>query len=194
MRTMEIRRKTNETDIQLKINLDGSGRCRIKTGIGFFDHMLTLFGFFAGFNLDIKVKGDLTVDDHHTVEDVGIVLGKAIGKIVGNKKGIARYGFFILPMDDVLARSVVDISGRSYLRFQSQINRPQIGEFATENIEQFFHAFVREAGLNLHLEILTGGNTHHQAEALFKCCGRSLGEALKKTGFDKIPSVKGKLD
>ena len=193
MRKTEISRKTQETDIQLTLNLDGTGQYDIQTGIGFLDHMLSLFAFHAGFDLTLHAKGDLEVDDHHTVEDIGIVLGQAFRKVFGDKKGINRYGFFLLPMDEVLARAVVDISGRYFLYFQAQFKREKIGDLATENVKEFFQAFVRESGATLHLEILTFGNDHHQAEALFKSFGRALKSAVQITGSKQIPSTKGEL-
>lgn len=193
MRKAEIQRKTRETDIQVALNLDGSGQYDINTGIGFFDHLLSLFAFHASFDLQLQAQGDLAVDDHHTVEDVGIVLGQALRKAPGDARGIQRYGFFLLPMDEVLARAVVDISGRSFLQFQAQFSREKINDLATENILEFFRALVREAGITLHLEILTAGNDHHQAEALFKCFGRSLRDALMLDPSHRIPSTKGQL-
>ncbi len=193
MRTAKIKRSTNETEIWLTLNLDGKGKSEINTGIGFLDHMLTLFAFHAGIDLQITAKGDLGVDDHHTVEDVGIVLGQALLRALGDRKGVRRYGFFILPMDEVLARSAVDLSGRSFLRLNAAFQRVQIGDFATENIREFFQALVRESGITLHLEILAPGNEHHQAEALFKAFGRALRQAVQIES-DEIPSTKGKLE
>ena len=194
MREIKLERKTTETVIKLLLNLDGTGKVKIQTGIGIFDHMLTLFAFHAGFDLDLNAKGDLEVDDHHTVEDVGIILGQAFRQLLADKKGINRYGFFILPMDEVLARAVIDLNGRANLCFHAQFNRKKIGELATENIEEYFRAFVRESASTVHLEILTPGNAHHQAEALFKCFGRAIKEAVRISNSNQIPSTKGKLD
>lgn len=194
MRKIKLERKTSETDIKLYLNLEGTGQIDVKTGIGFFDHLLTLFAFHAGFDFDLDAEGDLEVDDHHTVEDVGILLGKAFCQLLDEKKGINRYSFFILPMDEVLARVVIDLSGRAFLQFQAKFNRAKIGELATENIEEFYRAFVRESGSTLHLEILFPGNDHHQAEALFKCFGRAIKEAIRISNPGQIPSTKGKLN
>lgn len=193
MRRKEIQRETNETRIRVFMNLDGTGKSMLETGIGFLDHLLTLFAFHAGIDLEIKAAGDLQVDDHHTVEDIGIVVGQVLKSLTGDKKGMARYGFFLLPMDEVLARSVIDLSGRAYLIFEAEFRREKIAALATENIEEFFKALVREAGLTLHLEILRSGNDHHQAEALFKCFGRALQIAVAKEKNGKIPSTKGTL-
>lgn len=193
MRKAEIHRQTRETDVQISLNLDGSGQFNINTGIGFFDHLLSLFAFHASFDLQLKAAGDLRIDDHHTVEDVGIVLGLALQKALGEARGVQRYGFFLLPMDEVLARAVVDLSGRAFLHFQAQFSREKVNDLATENILEFFRALVRAAGLTMHLEVLTAGNDHHQAEALFKCFGRSLKDAVRLGLDDQIPSTKGQL-
>ncbi|HDL18234.1 MAG TPA: imidazoleglycerol-phosphate dehydratase HisB [Bacteroidetes bacterium] len=191
MRRKEILRKTNETRIRVSMNLDGTGKSAIETGVGFLDHLLALFAFHAGIDLEIEAAGDLQTDDHHIVEDIGIVMGQVLRALADDKKGLARYGYFLLPMDEVLARSVIDLSGRAYLVFAAEFRRENIGALATENIEEFFKALVREAELTLHLEILRPGNDHHQAEALFKCFGRALQTAVAKEKNGRIPSTKG---
>ena len=193
MRKTTVSRQTKETQIELSLNLDGNGKCSVTTGVGFLDHMLTLLAFHAGMDLDLRMQGDLAVDDHHTIEDAGIVFGQALRQLIGDKTGLARYGFFILPMDEVLARAVIDLSGRAYCHFAAQFKRNQLGGLATENIEEFFSALVRESAMTLHLEILSPGNDHHQAEALFKCFGRALREAVRMNARAGIPSTKGLL-
>ena len=192
-RKVKITRKTSETEVVLELNLDGAGNVAVRSGIGFFDHLLTLMAFHARMDLTLSARGDLHVDDHHTVEDVGICLGRALDQALGDRSGISRYGFFLLPMDEVLARAVLDLSGRAWLRYQAEFGRPVIGSLATENLEEFFRALVREARCTLHLEILTPGSEHHQAEALFKAFGRALRQALSLTG-QGVPSTKGKLE
>ena len=195
MRTAEIIRKTAETDIKLKINLDGSGKSSIDTGCGFMDHMLTLFAKHGRFDLDIVCKGDTYVDDHHTVEDVGIALGKAFAEALGDKKGITRYGSMMLPMDEALILTAVDISGRGYLGFDMQIPTQKVGTFDTELVEEFFLGFVRNADCTLHIKQLAGTNSHHIIEGAFKSFGRSMKQAVKiDTDYaDEIPSTKGVL-
>jgi len=190
-RIKKITRKTKETDISLELNLDGSGSHNIKTGIGFFDHMLELFSCHSGFDLKVECSGDLKVDGHHSVEDIGIVLGKALADIVGDKKGIARYGLAYVPMDESLARCVIDFSGRAHLEFKEQLNG-KLGEFDLELVEEFFKAVSTNAGLTLHIELLYGTNTHHKVEAIFKAFARSLAQAVKVVG-DKVLSSKGIL-
>ena len=189
-----VSRKTNETDIQMELNLDGSGYAKVDTGIGFFDHMLDGFARHGFFDLDCAVKGDLQVDGHHTVEDTGIVLGEAIKKAVGDKKGINRYGYFILPMDEVLALCAVDLSGRPYLNFECEFTVPKVGELDTELVKEFFYAVSYSAGMNLHIKMLSAGNNHHMIEAMFKAFAKALDQAVsynpKVTG---ILSTKGSL-
>jgi imidazoleglycerol-phosphate dehydratase len=194
MRKTKIDRKTHETEIKADVNLDGTGKANINTGIGFFNHLLTLFVFHGDFDVELQSSGDLEVDDHHTVEDVGIVLGRALRQLCDNKKGLKRYGFFILPMDEVLARVVLDISGRAYLHYNTQFKYEKIGHLTSETLQEFFRALVRESGITLHLDILTPGNDHHQAEALFKCFGKALRMAVQRDENEGIPSTKGKMD
>jgi imidazoleglycerol-phosphate dehydratase len=191
MRESKLSRKTNETDIELKINLDGSGNSDINTGIAFFDHMLNSFAKHGSFDLMIKARGDLTVDDHHTVEDVGITLGSAIIKALGDKKGIARFADSRVPMDEAIASAAVDISGRSFLVFNANFENPNIGGLTSRNVQHFFESLAANAGINVHLEG-TGENDHHKAEALFKAFGIALKRAVRITGSG-IPSTKGVL-
>jgi len=191
MRESKVSRKTNETDIEIKINLDGSGNTDINTGIAFFDHMLNSFAKHGSFDLTIKARGDLTVDDHHTVEDVGISLGSAIIKALGDKKGIARFADARVPMDEALASAAVDISGRSFLVFNAKFQNPNIGGLTSQNVQHFFESLTTNAGINVHLDA-TGENDHHKAEALFKAFGIALKRAVKVTGSG-IPSTKGVL-
>lgn len=195
MRTAEISRKTAETDITLKLNLDGKGESVIKTGCGFFDHMLTLFAKHGRFDLELECIGDTYVDYHHTVEDTGIVLGKAFAEALGEKRGIVRYGNFILPMDESLVMTAVDISGRSYLGYALNIPTQKVGDFDTELVEEFFVAFCSNAGLNLHIRQLAGSNSHHIIEGAFKSVARSLkaAVAIDSAFKDEIPSTKGVL-
>jgi imidazoleglycerol-phosphate dehydratase len=173
-RRAQVTRNTLETKIDLSLNLDGAGNADVATGVGFFDHMLTLAARHGFFDLALKAEGDLHVDCHHTVEDVGIALGKAIGEALGTKEGIARYGHEILPMEDALVLCALDVSGRPYLAFDGAFATPRIGGMDTETIEEFFRAVCLHAGLNLHLRVLAGKNAHHVAEALFKAFGRTL--------------------
>lgn len=195
MRIASIDRKTKETDISLTINLDGKGKGVINTGCGFFDHMLELFTKHARFDLEVTCKGDINVDYHHTVEDVGIVLGQAIKKALGDMKGIIRYGSTILPMDESLILTALDISGRSYLRYDLPVRTKIMGDFPVELIEEFFQAFVRHAGLTLHIQKMAGTNSHHIVEGAFKSFARSLKTAVEidKAFADEIPSTKGVL-
>ncbi len=195
MRTSEIIRTTAETDITLKLNLDGTGKSEIATGCGFLDHMLTLFAAHGKFDLTVFCKGDTYVDDHHTVEDVGISLGKAFAEALGEKRGITRYGSFILPMDEALILTAVDISGRSYLGYQLEIPTEKIGTFDTELVEEFFLGFVRNCPMSLHIRKLAGTNSHHIAEGAFKSVARSLKAAVAIDSRDPnaIPSTKGVL-
>ena len=195
MRNSRIKRTTAETDITLEINLDGSGKSNIKTGCGFLDHMLTLFARHARFDLDVECKGDTYVDYHHTVEDIGICLGKAFCEALGEKKGIVRYGNTLLPMDESLILSAVDISGRGGLHYSLQIPTEKVGDFDTQLCEEFFTAFACNAGVTLHLKQLDGRNSHHIIEGAFKSAARSLRTAVSidKDFSDEIPSTKGLL-
>lgn len=178
-RTAKLDRKTKETDISLLLNLDGTGNAEIDTGIGFFNHMLENFAKHGFFDLSLSVKGDLFVDSHHTVEDTGIVLGKAIKKALGNKEGIRRYGSFLLPMDEVLVMCAVDLSGRPYLNYQVLFTSDSIGYMETELIKEFFQAVSYNSGMNLHIKMLDGGNNHHIAEAVFKAFAKALDDACQ---------------
>ena len=195
MRIAEISRKTAETDIKLNLNLDGKGNSSIKTGCGFFDHMLTLFAKHGRFDLTVECEGDTYVDYHHTVEDIGIVLGKAFNQALGEKRGIVRYGNFILPMDESLIMTAVDISGRAYLGYALNIPTQKVGDFDTELVEEFLVAFCHNAGLNLHIRQLAGSNSHHIIEGTFKSVARSLKAAVSvdEAFRDEIPSTKGVL-
>lgn len=195
MRTAEIKRKTGETDITLKIKLDGKGDSKINTGCGFLDHMLTLFAKHGKFDLVVKCKGDADVDFHHTTEDVGIALGLAMKEALGNKKGIVRYGNMILPMDEALILSAVDLSGRGIFVRSFDIKASKVGDFDTELVEEFFQAFALNCGCNLHIKQLDGANAHHIIEGAFKSVARSLRTAVSvDKGFeDVIPSTKGVL-
>lgn len=173
-RTASCTRKTKETDISLDFTLDGSGQTEIDTGIPFFDHMLDGFARHGLFDLKLKVSGDLDVDSHHTVEDAGIVLGQAVREALGSKSGIRRYGYFILPMDETLALSAIDLSGRPYLKYNAEFTVPKLGTLDTEMIREFFYAVSYSSGMNLHLKIMEPGNNHHMAEALFKAFGKAL--------------------
>lgn len=195
MRSAEIKRATAETTIELRLNLDGTGAGKIATGVGFMDHMLTLFAKHARMDLDVACKGDTWVDDHHSVEDIGICLGAAIAKAVGDKRGIRRYGSMLLPMDEALVLCALDLSGRSCLRYQAQIPSQKIGTFDTELVEEFLLALVRNANLTLHLRQLAGSNSHHIIEAGFKALGRTLKQAvaIDPAQQGRIPSTKGVL-
>lgn len=189
-----IERKTQETDIRVSLNLDGKGVSNISTGIGFFDHMLQGFAKHGFFDLDVSVKGDINVDGHHTVEDTGIVLGNAILKAAGDKKGIRRYGSMILPMDETLVLSAVDLCGRPYFSMDAQFSSPMVGEFDTQLVREFFYAISYSAAMNLHLKVIDGINDHHKIEALFKAFAKALDEA---TSYDPritdVLSTKGAL-
>ncbi len=195
MREFEINRKTAETDISLFLNLDGEGKSEIDSGCGFLDHMLTLFASHGKFDLKVKCKGDTNVDYHHTVEDIGICLGKAFSGALGDKKGIYRYGSMILPMDEALILSAVDLSGRAYLGFTLDIPSPRVGDFDTELVEEFWLAFVREAKCTLHIKQFDGKNSHHIIEGTFKSVARAAraAVAIDKDRADEIPSTKGVL-
>jgi imidazoleglycerol-phosphate dehydratase len=193
-RTASITRKTGETDITVTINLDGTGKTDIDTGIGFFDHMLDAFGRHGLFDLEVKVKGDLNVDGHHSVEDTGIVLGQAIAKAVGDKKGIRRYGSMILPMDEACAMCAVDLCGRPYFVMDAEFTAPMVGEFDTQLVNEFFYSVSYGAMMNLHLKLFSGSNDHHKIEAMFKAFAKAMDQA---TQFDPritdVLSTKGTL-
>ena len=195
MRTSDISRATAETDIRLSLDLDGSGTSEIDTGVGFLDHMLTLFARHARFDLYVKAKGDVYVDDHHTVEDVGIVLGQAFAEAIGDKKGIVRYGDCILPMDEALILCAVDISGRDYLGYSLEIPTEKVGTFDTELTEEFWLSFARNARVTLHLKQLAGSNSHHIIEGAFKAAARALRQAVSidSAYANEVPSTKGLL-
>lgn len=195
MRKSQITRNTAETQIELALCLDGTGKSQITTGVGFLDHMLTLFAKHARFDLDISCKGDTYVDFHHTAEDVGIVLGKAISDSLGDMRGINRYADIILPMDESLIMCAVDISGRSYLGFDVDFPTTKVGDFDTELVEEFLLGFVRNANITLHIKKMAGTNSHHIAEGVFKALARVMGSAAKinESFKDEIPSTKGVL-
>ena len=192
MRIGEITRTTKETDISIKLDLDGSDKVNIDTGIGFFDHMLTALGVHAGFDLDVKVKGDLYVDGHHSVEDTGIALGQAFAKAIGDKAGIARYGSFFIPMDESLCFCSLDISGRPFLVYNAELTNEKVGEFDTCLAEEFFRAFAFNAGITLHIREEYGKNDHHIIEAMFKALAHALKHAVSING-DAVLSTKGVL-
>lgn len=195
MRAAEIKRKTNETDIEMTLCLDGTGKNEIDTGCGFLDHMLELFARHGRMDLTVKCVGDTHVDYHHTVEDVGIVLGQAFAKAIGEKRGISRYGSILLPMDETLILASIDISGRAYLNYDVQIPTPAVGGMDTELVEEFFISFVRNSDITLHIKQLEGKNSHHIIEGIFKAFGRALCKAVfeDKTLGGEIPSTKGLL-
>lgn len=195
MRTAQIERKTAETDITIKLNLDGKGESTVNTGCGFLDHMLTLFSKHGRFDLNIECKGDTEVDYHHTAEDIGIVLGKAFSDALGDKKGIKRYGDVVIPMDEALILSAVDISGRDYLSYNVEIPTEKVGDFDTELVEEFYLGFVRNSNITLHILMLDGTNSHHIIECIFKSVARSLREAVSidEEFKDEIMSTKGVL-
>lgn len=193
-RVAQISRKTNETDITMILKLDGSGKARIATGIGFFDHMLHSFAKHGLFDLDLEVDGDLDVDTHHTIEDVGIVLGSAIKQALGDKKSIKRFGDKILPMDDALILCAVDMSGRPYFAYDANLTVERIGELETEMVKEFFYAVSYAAGMNLHIKELSGENSHHIVEGIFKAFAKALDEATQTDPrISEIPSTKGAL-
>lgn len=185
-------RKTQETSISLTLNLDGNGISKISAGIGFLDHMLTLFSFHSGIDLTIECNGDIEVDDHHTTEDIGLTLGQALLDALGDKKGVNRYGSSYVPMDETLARVVVDFSGRPYLIYDAKIEREKVGSLDTQNVKEFFKSVSNEAKMNCHMEVIYGENDHHKIEALFKAFGRAVKEACKIVS-NEIPSTKGVL-
>ena len=192
MRRAEISRKTAETEIYLTLDLDGAAEGGISTGVGFLDHMLTLFSRHAGFGLSVRCQGDTWVDGHHTVEDVGLALGEALKSALGDKRGIRRYGDIVLPMDEALVLCAVDLSGRPCLRYTAQIPRARVGDFDTELAREFMQALANSAGMALHIRQLDGENSHHIIEAMFKALGRALSEAAEIAGTE-VPSTKGVL-
>lgn len=192
MRTAEIKRKTKETDIEIFLKLDGEGKVNIHTGIGFLDHMLTAFGVHGGMDLDVECEGDLNVDGHHTAEDIGIVLGQAVAKALGDKSGIARYGTAFVPMDEALVMCSLDISGRPFLAFDAQFHDDRVGEFDTCLTEEFFRAFAFNSGITLHIREEYGKNDHHIIEAMFKAVAHAFKDAYKISG-EGVLSTKGVL-
>jgi imidazoleglycerol-phosphate dehydratase len=194
-RRAEIARSTSETDIRVTLDLDGSGQCSVATGIGFLDHMLTALARHSLIDLTVQAKGDLHIDDHHTTEDVGIVIGQAIRQALGDKRGIRRYGFSLLPMDEALAEAAIDISGRPFLAWSVAFQRPKIGTFDTELVEEFFRALAFNAGITLHVTLKAGTNAHHVAEACFKALARALRMAVEPDprAAGAVPSTKGSL-
>ncbi len=192
MRQAKQSRQTKETTITLTLNLDGNQNITINTGIAFFDHMLTAFAYYAGIDLTIEANGDIEVDDHHTVEDVGIVLGQALKEALNDKKGITRFASNFTPMDESLARTTLDISNRATLVYNASFTRDMIGSLSLENIREFFYALAMNAGMTLHIDVLYGSNDHHKAEAIFKGVGRAIKDAVQVTS-DTIRSTKGSL-
>ena len=194
-RKADLHRKTAETDIRIRLNLDGRGRYAISTGVRFLDHMLELFTRHGGFDLNLEARGDLDVDQHHTVEDVGIVLGQAVKEALGSKKGINRAGYFVMPMDETLALAAIDLSGRPYLVINAPIKARRVGDLQTELLEDFFHGFATSAGANVHLKVAYGRSSHHAVEAMFKAFARALRFACSrdKRLQRQLPSTKGLL-
>lgn len=193
-RSTTVNRKTKETDIHMILNLDGTGQSEIRTGIGFFDHMLEGFSKHGFFDLKCTVGGDLNVDGHHTVEDTGIVLGQAIREAIGDKKGICRYGYFILPMDDALALCAVDLCGRPYFSFDCSFSSQMVGDLDTQLVREFFYAVSYSAGMNLHIKMISGENCHHMIEAMFKAFAKALDQATGMDGrITDVLSTKGTL-
>ncbi len=193
MRMASKQRNTKETKIQCEINLDGTGKSDISTGVGFFDHMLTLFAFHSGFDLNLHAQGDLEVCDHHTIEDCGILLGTLIKEALGDRVGIARYGSMNLPMDETLCNVTLDISGRPYLVYHCDLKRENVGAMSCEMVEEFFRAVAIASGITLHINVYYGSNDHHKIEAIFKAFGRALKQATQIVS-DEIPSSKGVLE
>ena len=193
-RKITLTRKTFETDIELSLNLDGNGQCNVSTGVGFFDHMMTLFTKHGRFDLTLKATGD-AADNHHVLEDIGILLGKAFAEALGDKAGITRYAFQFTPMDEALCRICIDISGRSYLVYDVPLTREYIGEFETEMLEEFFIAFTNNSKMTIHVASLYGRNNHHLVEGIFKCFGRTLKQAVTiDPNVKGVPSTKGVLE
>ena len=194
VRNTNVQRATSETDIRLSLNLDGSGVSQVESGIGFFDHMLTAFTQHGQFNLDVKCRGDLEVDAHHTVEDIGICLGQAFDETLGDKSGITRFGNAVVPMDEALARAIVDLSGRPYLVYEAELEEATVGTFPTELGAEFFRSLADHGRFNLHIDLLRGSNAHHCLEAIFKAVARALRQAVAMdAGLKGIPSTKGVL-
>lgn len=195
MRKAQLRRRTTETDIRIRLNLDGRGRAQVRTGIRFFDHMLELVARHGAFDLDLTARGDLDVDQHHTVEDVGLVLGEAVRRALGSKRGILRAGYFVMPMDESLAVAAIDLSGRPFAVCDWKLAARRVGDLETQLLEDFFRAFAQTAGANVHLRLLYGRSSHHQVEALFKAFARALRFAVSRDPRLKgvLPSTKGLL-
>ncbi len=193
MRHVEIKRKTSETDINLSLTLDGNGEHDLSTGIPFLDHMLTLFAVHGSFDLKLYADGDIEVDGHHTVEDIGICLGQALSEALGNKAGITRYGSFSLPMDETLVRVVLDLSNRPFLHYEAPVREPMLGSFDTMLAREFFRAVCQHGGITLHIDLLHGENGHHIIEAIFKAFARALAEAVTPLADGKVMSSKGCL-
>lgn len=194
MRKAEIQRTTGETDIRLVLDVDGIGECRTETGVPFLEHMLALTAKFSGFDLAVSARGDLEVDNHHTVEDIGICLGEALVEALGDKTGINRFGHSFVPMDDALVLVAVDLSGRGYLAFDGELPAERLGTFETELVPEFLRALAINGRFNLHVRILAGRNTHHMVEAVFKALGRALGDAVAVRPGKGIPSTKGVIN
>ena len=193
-RTATLKRTTKETDIEISFDIDGAGEANVGSGIGFFDHMLILFAKHGLFSLSVKAQGDLVIDGHHTVEDIGIVLGQALAKATGDKAGIRRYGHVYVPMDEALVLVVVDFSGRPFLAFDAELGQGRIGEFDVELTEEFLRAVAVNAGVTLHVKLLSGKNRHHMVEAIFKALGRALSQSLERDPrVQGVPSSKGML-
>ena len=193
-RTANVERNTKETKIQVNLNIDGTGAANVKTGVGFFDHMLDGFARHGFFDLDVKVDGDLYVDDHHTIEDTGIVLGNAIKEAIGDKKGIKRYGSCILPMDESLVLCAIDLSGRPYFSWDAEFTAEKVGDMSTEMVKEFFYAISYSCGMNLHIKVLTPGNNHHMIEAMFKSFAKALDAAtIYDERIKDVLSTKGSL-
>lgn len=189
-RTAEITRKTGETEITATLTLDGSGDVNVRTGIGFLDHLLHALARHAGFDLELTCAGDLEVDDHHTAEDCALVLGAALRQAVGERRGVARFGYAYAPLDEALARAVVDLSGRPYAAIDLGLRRERLGELSCENIPHVLHSLAMSAACNLHVDVLRGENDHHRVEAAFKACALALRAAVARTGGDRVPSTK----
>lgn len=192
-RTAAYSRKTGETDVEVELCLDGSGRSVIDTGVGFLDHLLETLAFHAGFDLRIRCKGDLQVDDHHTAEDCGLALGAALDRALGERIGVARFGWALVPMDEALARAAVDLSGRPFARLKLRFRREKIGALSCENIGHFFGSLAVGGRLCIHLDVIRGGNDHHRAEAAFKAAALALRAAVARTDKGEVPSTKGAL-
>lgn len=193
-RSSSVTRTTDETDVSVRLNLDGNGSYHNRTGVGFLDHMLDLFAKHSHFDLEVTCSGDLDVDEHHSVEDIGICLGQALRKALGNKSHITRYGHAYIPMDETLSRAVIDLSGRFVLYFEGEFDRPNVGDLPTELVQHFWHSFAEHAQCTLHISVLYGTNTHHKIEAIFKSVAQALHTATQRSlSNSKIPSTKGIL-